>query len=234
MPSKSLSEAVTSVDWNQNVQTFLTKPGAVDSIAKANLRLATWAQQLETADKGNPALCFIREMQVASHHVTALVALSLYKSAAGSMRAVLETALYYSYFRTHPSELATLVRETDFFLFQSDIIEYHKTHTRDFSALQNKFGFIGKLKAWYGYVSSVIHGQIPGTWGSYTSFSDFKHTIVLDEVAKTFCDGEELVHQLFLCTVGRELWDAFSTTAKKKLAAGLHGDVKTALGIDMA
>src|SRR5260221_11290517 len=108
MSGLQLVAALKAVDWNINVDRFLNNANAVDTISKGNLRLAVGSKQLENSDKHNPALCFIRELQVAGHNVAALAALALYKPAAASMRTILEAALYYSYFRTHISELATL------------------------------------------------------------------------------------------------------------------------------
>lgn len=233
MPATKLKTALNSVGWDDNVSEFLKNLTAVETIAKANLRLAVWCKQFEDVDKGNPALCFTRELQVAGHHVAALTALALYKPAAGSMRAVLETALYYSYFRTHISELSTLVREPEYFVSKNDLLEFHKTHTPDFKRLQNMLGLVTRLNKWYSSVSAIIHGQIPGKWVEYTEVANIKYTqATLGIVVDTFKECEEIVHRLFLCTVGRELWDAFSSTAKRHLIAGLSGTVKAAFRLD--
>ncbi len=235
MSAQKLTQALSGIDWNDNVKQFLQDTPSVEKIAGANLRIATWARQFEIIDKGNPALCFIRELQIAGHHVAASSALPLYKSAAGSMREMLESALYYSYFRTHPSELATLVRDSDFYVSKAELLEYHKHHTPDFSSLQHRLGLVSRLDAWYKHTSSIIHGQIPGAWVQHKSLVEIKYfKTTLDLVVTTFCEGEEIIHRLFLCTVGRLLWETFSPAAKKALAAGLHGEVKTALGIDSA
>jgi hypothetical protein len=200
-----------------------------------NARLALWCKQFEIVDRGNPALCFIRELQLAGHHVAALAALALYKPAAGSMRAVLETALYYTYFRTHIPELSTLVRDPNYFVMKADLLEYHKTHTSDFTKLQNALGLVERLNRWYNSVSAIIHGQVPGKWNDYAALADIKCSkATLDIVVANFGECDEIVHRLFLCTVGRELWDGFSSSAKKSLTAGLPGSTKAALGLDSA
>jgi chromosome partitioning protein len=43
-----------------------------------------------------------------------------------------------------------------------------------------------------------------------------------------------IAHRVFLCTVGQQLWDSFSSDAKKKLLAGVHGDEKKILKLDTA
>jgi hypothetical protein len=235
MPRAKLEAALSGIDWNSNVTFFLKGTVNSEIFAQSNLRLAVWSRQFEKADAGNTALSFIREMQVAGHYVPALTALALYKPAAAAMRTAFETALYYTYFRSHPTELATLIRDKNYFVSKSDIIVYHKIHTSDFRTLEQSFGLIGRMEEWYGFVSSLIHGQIPGQWHTHTDLEKLRHMeSLIPEVAKAFNDGEEIVHNLFLCTAGRELWDAFSSGAKKQLLSKLAKDKKLALGLDAA
>lgn len=235
MPSKYLEAGLNAVDWQKNVADFLALPNAKDEISKANLRIAIWAKQFEKIDHGNPALCFVREMQIAGQDVAAASALSLYKCAASSIRNIVETALYYSYFRNHPKELETLVRDSKYYLSKEDILEYHKKHTPNFLKHQEKLNLIGKLNPWYSNVSAIVHGQIPGAWIEHKALSEISlNTTTLNVVVKTFCDGEEIVHLLFLCTTGHELWDFFSSSAKKELIHGLSGEIKATLGLDAA
>ena len=235
MEHKKIQEALNAVDWNGNVNEFLAKHSLTEAVAQCNLRLATWSKQLENADKGNPALSFIREMQIAGYYTAVLTSLALYKPAAAATRTILETALYYTYFRTHPSELATLIRNEDYFMHKVEIIEYHKLHTPNFREFQNCFGLIGRLNQWYSRISSVIHGQIPGRWIKHKSIAEIRHEEAnLQVVVEAFKEAEELVHHLLLCTVGVELWDSFSTTAKRKLISGISGKTKTTLRLDSA
>jgi hypothetical protein len=232
---EALTDALRSVDWNNNVSQFLKNDSYSSDIAICNFRLAVWAKQFETLDKGNPALSFIREMQNAGHYVAALTSLALYKPAASMMRITFDTSLYYTYFRTHPCELATLSRDDSYFVWKNDIIDYHKLHTPDFAASQSCFGLIGNIKEWYARVSAIVHGQIPGAWVTAKSLAETSHNeTVLPVVVKSFVEGEELVHQLFLCTVGRELWNGFSSDSKRVLIAGLSGETKATLCLDAA
>jgi hypothetical protein len=235
MPVAKLNAALTAVDWNKNVATFLASGTAAQAIAKANLRIAIWSKQLENADKGNPALCFVREMQMAGSHVAALVALALYKPAAASMRAMLETGLYYTYFRTHHSELATLVRSPGYFVDKRELIDYHKQHTDRFTELQGALGLVSRLEKWYSNVSAVVHGQIPGTWIEHKALANTAPIDVTEKiVVAEFLEGTEVLHRLFLCTAGRLLWDGFSSQAKKELLHGLPGSLRMALKLDIA
>jgi len=234
MTRKKLETTLFSVDWNANIRDFL-KDNLSSDIAECNMRLAVWSKQFEDIDKGNPALSFIREMQTAGHHVAALTSLAIYKPAASAMRTVLETALFYTYFRSHLCELASLVHNDNYFIQKSDLLDYHKMHTPNFNDLQNRFGLIEKMNKWYHCISSIVHGQFPGIWTTYKSLAETKHREeLLADVVEKFCEGEEIVHQLFLCTVGRELWNGFSTTSKRKLIKGIPGETKAALGLDSA
>ena len=151
------------------------------------------------------------------------------------MRTMMETSLYYTYFRTHPSEMTTLVRQTNFVVYKEDLLDYHKIHTPDFPKLQEQFGLICKCKEWYKMISSVVHGQLPGTWVKPKPLAETKHVKgTLPIVVESFSVGEEIIHQLFLCTAGRELWGDFAHAAKKKLLAGIPGDINAFLGLDVA
>lgn len=235
MHSAKLLEAVGSVDWNANVALFSKLDNDVSQISAANYRLAVWSKELETLDVTVPAICFVREMQIAGQNTAAALSLALYKLAAGSMRTVLETALYYTYFRTHTSELATLSRDDKYFITKQDVLDYHKTHTSRFTELQMKVNLVGRLNTWYSKVSAVVHGQIPGAWIKHSALKDIAcDEALLNEATKTFVEGEEVVHLLLLITVGRENWDSFSKHAKTVLLKGLTGEVKTLIGLDSA
>lgn len=235
MPLVKLKEALAAVDWAKNIDTFISDAKAAQKLADVNLKLAIWAAQLENADKGNAALCFVREMQIAGQLVAVLVSLSLYKPAASSMRSALETALYYSYFRTHPSELETLVRKTGYYLEKREVIEFHKAHTARFSDLQKALGVLSRLDKWYGNVSSLVHGHLPGAWIEHKSVAEIKPIKATQDLAvATFAEGGDIINRFLLCTVAQQLWDAFSSSAKKQLLSGLHGDEKKILKLDAA
>jgi hypothetical protein len=233
MPAKNLQGALTAVDWKKNINQFLTDDKAAEKVESANLRLAIWAYQLEMADAGNPALSFVRELQICGQHIAVLIALSLYKPAAGSIRSMFEVALYYSFFRTHPAELVTLVRGTGYFVGKRDVLEFHKTHTLDFVRLQSALGVLSRLEKWYGQLSSLVHGHLPGQWIEHKAIAEIKPIKATQDIAiDAFIEGVELVHRFFLCTVGKDLWHAFTPSAKRQLLAGLHGSIKKTLQLD--
>lgn len=221
-----LRKYLTSVDWNDTVKVILKDSDFVDSFSRCNYRLALWAKQFEIADIGNPALPFIRAMQASGHNVAVLTSLALYQPAASSMRTVLESALYYTYFRTHPSELNTLVRDNDYFVMKKELLDYHKQHTPGFKDFNKKFSFISKMDQWYGKASGIIHGQIPGVWINPGFAKTLKHnTKILKEAVQFFKEGEDIVHLLFLATIEKELWNNFSKEAKNELIRNVSSEI---------
>lgn len=235
MSLEQLQLSLGAVDWQANISTSLANKPAMERIDKSCARIAIWSRQLEAVDKGNPALSFIRGLQICSQHVVACTCLGIYRAAASSIRGIVENGLYYSYFRLHPTELATLVRDSSYYLSRGELIDYHRTHTPNFKELQNTLGLIGRLDEWYKRISAVVHGQIPGKWVEHTALSGIStHADTLEIVVKEFEEAEQILHDLFLITVGKTHWDSFSLKAKKSLLAGLAGGLKTALELDKA
>src|SRR5258708_22646267 len=190
-PRDRLKKALRAIDWKAHISEFLADEEASSRASECNLRIAIWSRQLDRLDEGNPALPFIREMQSAGHFVSALLALALYRPAAAAIRGSLEAALYYTYFRAHPRELATLVRNDKFYVSKGDILEYHKLHSPRFSECQNALNLNDRLTAWYGRLSAILHGQIPGMWHYQRALSNLGPDPTLRlHVIDMFCDGE--------------------------------------------
>lgn len=233
--AEQLVAAILSVDWLANVDSFCGNPAVVASVAQGNYRLALWSKQFENIEGQNPAICFVREMQVAAQIIATSTALAAYKSAAAAMRTATETALYYTYFRSHATELATLTRGTDWYISKDDVLNFHKTHTPQFTDLQQKLGFVARYKTWYSKISAIVHGQVPGVWHSQTSISSIKHDAeIQSELIQSYEECICIIDALFFCTVGKELWATFSTPTKSALIHGLSGELKVALGVDSA
>lgn len=233
MAADKLVAALKAVDWNDHVKQFCSQPAATAAMAANNLRLAVWATQFEAIDSPNPALCFVREMQMAGHLVAVNTALACYKAAAGSLRTIVETALYYTYFRNHEKELATLVRSDRWYISKDEILDYHKLHTPDFQDSQQKLGVVAKLNPWYSKISSIIHGEMPGVWITHKAVAEMKpHAATQAEVLAEFDNCVQIVDGLFFASAGKEMWDYFQTPAKQSLLKGMPGDVKKALKLD--
>ena len=234
-PADHLAAAISAVDWNEHVRNFLTSTSVVERIAAANLRLALWAKELVSADRGNPAISFVHEMQQAGFYVALAAGLALYKPAAAAIRTVGETALYYTYFRTHLVELTTLSREAKFFVAKSDILQFHKIHTVSYQKSAALLGQPGNFEAWYSKMSAIVHGQLPGTWGQLAALDQITpDDVLLEKLTDAFEAGVKNVHEIFLLTVGNELWPRFTTPVKKLLLVGMPGGTRIALGLDKA
>ena len=230
---KNLKDSLEKVNWHENINSFLLNEQSAKTIDQCAHRIAIWSKQFEETDRNNPALCFIREMQLGAQNLVALTALGLYKPAASTIRTILETALYYTYFRSHPVELSSLLREKKYYITKENILEYHKLHTENFRSVQEKIGLITLIEEVYKKLSAITHGQIPGVWSGAVALKDTKYTQDLcADVSKTFEDTEESVHMLFLCTSGKDLWDSMSSSAKKALLKGIPGETKNLLRLD--
>lgn len=235
MSADKLKNALDPEKWTTNCNWLLLQAEALDRIHQPCSRLGIWAAQLEPADKGNPALCFVRAMQIEGHHVAALLSLALYKPALSCARTMVECALYYSYFRTHPVELGTLASKSAFYLDRTEITRFHKNHTPRFAATESALGLLSRLDDWYKRVSAIVHGQIPGGWYLYSGLSEIRHDPdTLERAIHEFERGEQIIHGLLLCTVAPDLWADFAVTAKRKLLKGLSAAEKAALTLTPA
>ncbi len=229
--SDSLKASLGAVDWNKNAQDFLSDNELVEAVSEATLLIAQWSRQLESADRRNLALCFVRSMQTECQHISALIGLSLYKPAAASMRTLLESALYYTYFRSHPVELSTLVIGDNFFMDKRDVLEYYNKHIGNFNAKQKCFNLIERLNKWYKEISSLVHGQIPGVWITHSSLDQISHDVKTKRAAADkYTDVVKIVHHLFLCTLST-LWSHFSQDARRLFLVGIGKSKQTTLGI---
>jgi hypothetical protein len=232
---EGLKKALSSVEWEKNVEQFLANQSVVNAMGEPALRLALWAKQIEEALRGNQALPFVREMQVSAQQAIALTALALYKPAASAMRALFEAALYFSYFQDHPRELATLLTNDKYYVQKEELLEYHKQHTHAFTENQEQFGLVGRLNQWYARMSRIIHGQIPGGWVHQHSLAGIKpNSQTTKRVVDEFAEVVAIVNDLLLCTVAQDIWHNVSTAAKRELTKGLSGAAKAQLRLDTA
>lgn len=233
--SKKLLEALGSVNWNENAAWLNKNPKFAERIEVCNGVVAIWAMQIERAELGNPSLSFVREMQHAGHHAACCLGVALYKSAAGAMRSMLECAMYYCYFRTHASELQTLVRDDKYYVSKKEILDFFKKHVVDYQPKQEKLGLVARLEHWYSKTSAIVHGQIPGAWSQGGSVSEFLHdSNLMAEAIQHFEAGADLVRDIFLCTIAAEIWAGVSTPAKKLILKGFAPDIRSILKLDAA
>lgn len=223
---------VSSIQWNDILTTFFNHPDLDEKIIIINKRIALWSKQLETANKDNPALTFIRESQIQANYASLLIAMGLYKPAAACMRSFVECGLYYSYFNTHPTELKTLVTSPEYYIDKKRIIDYHKIHTTNFKNKQEKLNLVTELNVWYSEISGVIHGQTPGTWVTHIKLSDVNFAKDICELTiSKFEEADNIFHKLLLCSISSDLWFKFTKSAKQNLLKELSQDQKSILNL---
>lgn len=233
--SGKLAAALTSVNWNQNVATLCADSVASGRIEQCNLTLALWARELEAVFSGNPAISFVREMQHAGHNVACTLALALYKPAAAGMRSLLESALYFAFFRGHLIELSTLVRDEKYYVSKKDITLFFAKHVADFAGRQAALNYTERLERWYSKTSAIVHGQIPGQWSNGVSVSGISHSAsTLSDAIGHFEEAVYLAQSTFICTLGPEIWSLIDSQAKSVFCKGMSQAQRTRLNLDLA
>lgn len=149
---------------------------------------------------------------------------------------MVEAALYYSYFRNHPCELHTLARQVgqpnDWYIDKKGVLDHHRSHTPDFAKRAVSVNLIGLLEPWYREASALAHGQVPGRLGASTSLG----AVCLEEAATEsalglFERGGEVLHFLFLVTLGEALWSSFAHDAQPRLRRDLSVEQRKILGL---
>jgi hypothetical protein len=228
MPA-GLDTVLNSVDWNSNVNVFTQGVARIRKLTACCEKISVFTHELSFQDFDNPALPFLQEMKASSFQVPACLALGLAKPAAGLMRATVENALYFSYFRLHPAELRTLRDDDGYYLTKRSIVEYHKKHTPYFSARADKLGVLNGLDNWYATISAIVHGQIPGVWSSKSLGQTSSLGQSANEPIKLFERAARLIQLIFLITIPLEEWESISPISRKKLLAGLSATEKTIL-----
>jgi hypothetical protein len=227
----SLSDILSSIDWADSAARFAGERALVDTIEKGCQLVAVWNQELSFYDRYNTANPFLQEMKASLFYVPACLALGLNKPAAASLRTAVESALYYTYFKDHEMELMTLRRNRKYYLTRSKIVDYHNTHTREFQKRQMAVGLVGELNQWYGRISAVVHGQIPGVWTSH-SLSDTSFSKAgVKEFMKEFNVAVKIVNRLFLATISDSAWEGISSQARQLFLKELSVKAKGSLGL---
>ncbi|MEQ8287050.1 hypothetical protein [Thalassospira sp.] len=227
---KIVSETFSSIDWNNNIKEIVSDDDVCLKIYDSIKKYSDLCNELKESDESDFSHCFLNEMHFSAQNACILLALGLYKPAASSMRTALESCLYYTYFRTHPSELYTLSTSDKYFISKKEIIDHHKIHTPFFGSKQSLLNLSDKLDKWYSYTSRIIHGQIPKEWNTYSSIKNIEHdNTVLEQCLDKLQESQILCYHLILCTTDIEVWDAMSEHMKKNLLAGISLDKKKTL-----
>jgi len=234
MNSEALLKAsLSSLDPGARITEFVADASGVTAVASGCERLALWVNTIGSAESDNPSLPFLFEMQRSSHDVAALLASAFYVPAAAAMRSSCETAMYYSFFRSHAVELTTLATDPSYYISKKEILEFHKQHSPAYAKNAREFGFPGILNEWYSRVSAVVHGQLPGAWGRRTSLDKTEHDKkVLAVALRIFTEGVHIIDLFLLLTAGAELWGRFHHESKRVLLKGMPATKRALLGLE--
>jgi hypothetical protein len=191
--------------------------------------VALWNDALIFQDFDNPALPYLQEMKSSGFYVPACLSLGLHKPAATLMRAVVENALYFSYFRDHPVELRTAASAGKYYVDRTAVLEYHDTHTFRFKERQAAVGFKGLLNSWYSDMSSIVHGQVPGVWSSRSLKETAFDPSICEIAVEKFKTCVSIVNLLFLVTTPHEIWEGIRPDTRALFLKGLSAKKKQAL-----
>lgn len=228
---QNLADALQAVDWNDNVAKFCKAKSRLDKLASCCFRISIFTHEISFQNYDNPAIPFLQEMKASAFQVPACLSLGLSKPAAGLMRAAVESALYYTYFSNHHQELKTLLSKPDYYLSRRNIMEYHKLHTDNFGKVDNEVHLTSKMEAWYGEVSAIVHGQIPGVWTSKSLRNTATLTIDADPPIKLFQRASEIIQLILLMTIPTDDWEGISPFSRAKLLGELNKQQCDALGL---
>ena len=228
--AERLLACVRRVDWDRNSSAFCENPSWPQRVDDALAVVAVWVHQLEKMDQGNPALSFVREAHSSAIAASVLMAVGMYKPAAASMRACLECAMYFSFFRDHPAELRTLTLSPAFYVTKEYIVDYFKTHGVRFGEREQAVAFLSRLAPWYARISAVIHGQVPGVWSNGPRLDDdHSDSDRVVEVLEFFERMSELVNGCFIATLPEAHMRVIDKSARDLLAKGMSAEKRRVL-----
>lgn len=222
-----MSDVICSVNWNENCNLSKNENALFSKAEVSLIKLANWCKQIENIYSGNIALPFIREAQLSAQDFCCLVSLGLYKTSASSLRTILESFLYFSYFKDHLVELQSLSEVDSYYISKQDVLDYHCQHTREYKEKARISGLSSRLAAIYGKISAIVHGQMPGVWHSSSCLSDKKFDAKLaEEAIFDFNDLIEIINLFMLIIISDEDWLNIDQKIKAVLLRGLTGKTK--------
>ncbi|MEZ9481916.1 hypothetical protein AB4163_19225 [Vibrio splendidus] len=219
----NLIDAVCSVNWNENCTSAVDDVDIYSVGEKSLAKLANWCRQIENIYNNNQSLPFIREAQVSAQDFFCLVSLGLYKSSASSLRTILESFLYFSYFKDHPIELNSLINVDNYYISKADVLAYHKLHTPNFTKYSRDVGLTSRLEKSYAKISAIVHGQMPGVWHSSASLANKKYEKELvKEAINEFVEVIVIVNLMMLILISDEDWNNIDHKVKAILINGVE------------
>lgn len=226
----NINERINSIPWSDICASSRIDSDLFNKDGAAALhKLSNWCKQIENSYKDNDALPFIREAQVSSQDFFCLISLGLYKASASSLRTILESFLYFSYFKDHPVELKTLIRTNSYYITKQDIVSYHNIHTPKYITLARDTGLSSELEKSYAKISAIVHGQLPGAWHA-SSLLDKRYSHELtQEAISEFTSIVKIINYLMLIIISDEDWNNTCHQVRDLLLKGISKDVKVKL-----
>lgn len=223
-------EQIVKVDWAKNLSSANNSSKLFEKAEESQIKLACWCKQIENIYIGNTALPFIREAQVSSQDFFCLLSLGVYKASASSLRTILESFLYFSYFKDHSVELRTLSEDSTYYTTKREILDYHNIHTIDFKNKASNTGFKKEVEDFYSKISAIVHGQKPGIWHSSSSLANkcFNPKIA-EEAINDFVILIDLINVLLLIIVSDEDWMNIPIKSRQIFTKGMKKEKKDLL-----
>ncbi|EOV0854466.1 hypothetical protein ACOKV8_004582 [Vibrio parahaemolyticus] len=215
---------IENIDWNNLRDAFTSQESLFGKAEEKFQLLAHWSKAIETIYSDNIALPFIREAQISSQDFFCSCSLALYKCSASSIRTIFESVLYFSYFKDHVKELDSVVKR-NLYMSRASLIDYHINHTDSFESLYTETNLKSELESIYKEVSSIVHGQKPGTWHSTHKLENrqFEERIAVEAV-NLYCRTIDVINLLLLCTISYSEWITISPISRKFIIATLKED----------
>lgn len=221
---------ISKVNWSENNNEAFKHEDIFNDLEGGILRIAQWSKQLETLYEGNKALSFIKEVQVSAQDLCCLVSLGFYKCSASSIRTVLESVLYFSYFKDHPVELESLLTVDGYYVTKEDVIAYNLRHTKRFKLRYERVSLKKDLDKIYSEISAIVHGQIPGKLHSSTCISERKYDYDCSRyITDKFIETTKFINYFLMFILKEEQWNDLDLPLKEHFMKPLTPTLKKEL-----
>jgi len=216
-------EQIKNVDWANNLSVANNSSELFEKAEESQIKLALWCKQIENLYIGNAALPFIREAQVSSQDFFCLLSLGIYKASASSLRTIIESFLYFSYFKDHLVELRTLSEDSSYYTSKKEILDYHNLHSIGFKDKAHNTGFKKDIEDFYSKISAIVHGQKPGVWHSSSCLTEkCFNSKIAEEAGNDFVKLIEVINILMLMIISDEDWANIPIRSRQVFIKGMN------------
>lgn len=219
-----------AADLTARIQSMLADHGAAIAErmhAGAALTLE-WTGYLATSKATGHCDHFLDGLRSLILEAVASAAAGLHRSAMFSMRAQIDVALSWLYFKDHPVEWEKVERENEGYKLKKDALEYLTSYFPSFNkraAVLAKFS-LREIKDPYRVLSAHIHSTGVETVPKLAKFSDVvSDKGVADDLVKLQSSVDELISDTFLAVFGAgwaSLPNEIVGPAKSRLPADQH------------